>query len=266
MPITLVYGIAVLVAGMVGYLIGILAARSQKSDGSQPEAAAAAPETRVEEAPAAPPEKPTPVDEKIAAAEPVSGEHTALRVSVSKALQWKVELDGVILKAGETALSADQRQRLVNILLQVRPWLEAKPAPGPVSPLENLSTPAAPAAQPPVSGSPAPLRSVTPPTAPPAAPKRLTIAGGLASALQTELGGKKPAPLPSIVGMIDDILQKNIASTPLGSRQIRLEEGGLGEVVVWIGQQKYPLEQVPDAEVKAAIQQAIAEFNSPAKP
>jgi hypothetical protein len=74
----------------------------------------------------------------------------------------------------------------------------------------------------------------------------------------------EPAPgLLSIVAMIDEILQKKIAGTPLGLRQIHLEEGALGEVIINIGASRYTdFENVPDAEIRAVIQASIDEFNN----
>lgn len=242
MSLTTIYAIAVFLAGIIGYFIGLLAARQR--------AASAETETTP------PPEPPAPAETIAPPPAPVeSDEHVALQVSINKALQWKVQLDDLTLRPGETILSAEQRQRLVNILLQVRPWLESKS----LAPEETAAPAVKPtsAAEQPLSAKP------TPPVAP--APVRPTILGGLATAIEKEMLGKKAAPLPSIVEMIDAILQKNLAGTPLEARKIRLEEGQLGEVLVWVGIKKYALNDVPDDEVKAAIQQAIAEFNSPGK-
>ena len=71
-----------------------------------------------------------------------------------------------------------------------------------------------------------------------------------------------PSGLVSVISLIDSVLQKQLAGTPLASRQIRMEEGPKGEVLVYVGAARYSgIDSVPDPEIVAAIKQAIAEFN-----
>ena len=61
--------------------------------------------------------------------------------------------------------------------------------------------------------------------------------------------------------MIDDVLQKKLETSPLAARNIRLEEGSSGEVVVFVDKESYGgVDAVPYDDVKAIIRAAIAEF------
>lgn len=154
-----------------------------------------------------------------------------------------LDLDGTRVNA--TSLSSDQRKRLIDLVSMIRPWLEGKPAAVP-----TLTTP--PPLSKPISVSvqpPAPPAQPTPP--PQSAPKFSTIA-------------KEDRPLTaanSIVGQIDSILQMRLSGTPLAERGVFLAQSPEGGVIVYIGLTKYMgVDEVPDAEVKAAIRAAIAEW------
>jgi hypothetical protein len=168
-------------------------------------------------------------------------EHTVLKVTVNLALKWHVELDGVRVEPEN--LTAEQRTRLVNTVVQIRPWIDAKPAPSP-------------APQPPAPRlAPVSMASANAPTIP---PPRVDIARGVRTLIQNEV--KKPeAPPMSIVAMIDDVLQKQLAGTPLEEKGIHLEEGAVGEVIVLVGKEYYPgIDAVPDPEIRGVIRTAIA--------
>lgn len=65
----------------------------------------------------------------------------------------------------------------------------------------------------------------------------------------------------SIAAQIDVILQARLANTPLAERGIRLEELPGQGMVVMVGDEKYTdLELVPDQQVRAAIAEAVAEW------
>jgi len=72
----------------------------------------------------------------------------------------------------------------------------------------------------------------------------------------------KPAAAPlSIAAQIDAILQARLASTPLAGRGICLEELPGQGMVVMVGDEKYTdLTLVPDQQVRAAIADAVAEW------
>jgi hypothetical protein len=65
----------------------------------------------------------------------------------------------------------------------------------------------------------------------------------------------------SIVGQIDEILQRRIAETPLAEKNIRLVESPRG-VIVMIGLDKFEgPEKIPDLDVRTAIRGAVEEYN-----
>jgi hypothetical protein len=67
----------------------------------------------------------------------------------------------------------------------------------------------------------------------------------------------------SIASQIDDILQEQIAGTPLEERKIKLTEVPSLGVVVRIGIDQYQgIESIPDPEVKAAIKRAVQTWES----
>ena len=64
-----------------------------------------------------------------------------------------------------------------------------------------------------------------------------------------------------MVGQIDAILQTKLAGTSLASRGIRLAEALHGGALVFVGSNQYSgVADVPDAEVQAAIREAIKEW------
>jgi hypothetical protein len=74
---------------------------------------------------------------------------------------------------------------------------------------------------------------------------------------------RKVEPKPkTIVGMIDDVLQKKLVTSPLQGRKIKLEDGLHGEVVVLVDADRYVgVDQVPDPQVQAIIRESIAEWD-----
>lgn len=166
-----------------------------------------------------------------------------------------LDLDG--MRVNPSALTLDQRKRLIEMLNAMRPWLEGKTAPTPV-----------PAAAPPPKPAPvAETRQSTP--TPVASPPPQPIAQPQASASKPMPTTKKkksegPEPAPtSIVGQINLILQERIVNTPLATKGVSLMESLTGGVNVYVGIQRYEaIDDVPDEEVKAAIRAAIAEWEN----
>jgi len=155
-----------------------------------------------------------------------------------------LELDGIRLET--SALSPDQRKRLIDLLTLIRPWLEGKPAAAPSMTVQP----------PPAAPKPAPVRPAASPP-PPVLPTQ--PAAAKSSALPKE--DRPSAPASSIVGQIDSILQARIAGTPIEERGVFLTQSPEGGVVVYIGLSKYMgVDEVPDEEIKAAIRAAIAEW------
>lgn len=157
-----------------------------------------------------------------------------------------LDLDGK--RVNSTALNAEQRKRLIEMLNVIRPWLEGKPAsvPAPTNPPQPKSpvSRATSAPTPLIQSQPTPATQPTPST-----PRKKD---------------DEPEAVPtSIVGQINMVLQKNIANTPLASRGISLMESVTGGVNVYIGVQHYEgIDEVPDEEIKAAIRAAIKEWEN----
>ena len=156
-----------------------------------------------------------------------------------------LELDGV--RMNTSALTAEQRKRLIDMLTAIRPWLEGKPASPP---------PTVPSQPAPVT-APQAVSSAPPPGPVPAA----SAARPTPTAKRRE---EEPEALPtSIVGQINMVLQARIAHTPLATPGIVLLESPTGGVNVYIGVEKYEgVDAVPNEEVKAAIRAAIAEWET----
>jgi hypothetical protein len=149
-----------------------------------------------------------------------------------------------------SGLTLEQHQRLIQLMVVMRPWVEAKS--------HATGSPSA-------SGGPEALASsmtgpssgVTPGTA---LGSRGSLSAGMPGPAAT------PAPVDpgtptSMVAQIDAILQARLQGTELASRGIRLAESLDGGVLVFVGQRSYPgVSDVPDVEVQAAIRAAISEW------
>jgi hypothetical protein len=148
-----------------------------------------------------------------------------------------LDLDGV--RVDTSALSTDQRKRLVELIMLTRPWLKEETAAAPMT-----TTPPLPPQ--PASAPAQPATSTLPPIRPPA---------------PAEKDDRPSAPATSIVGQIDAILQTRIAGTPLEQRRVFLSQSSEGGVIVHVGFDQYKgVDEVPDAEIKSAIRAAIAEW------
>jgi hypothetical protein len=141
-------------------------------------------------------------------------------------------------------LSPEQYQRLLALVLDLRPWLET-------------TQPAAPKPEPTLP----PLRPATPPPA---------------AALPAVKQGKKNAPidekaepapvLESIIQQIDKVLQEKLATSPFKERGIQLVEGPGGIAIVKDGINNYEgLDAIPDPDVKELIRQSVADWEKGAK-
>jgi len=148
-----------------------------------------------------------------------------------------LEMDGERLE-NKAALQAGQKAKLLKMVLELRPWLEATPPPAPRPQVQEAPSPA----KKPISRPS--ILSPRPPTA------------------EKKTDEDKPlVSLKSIVEQIDDVLQEKMASTIFIDQQIHLKEGPGGEVMVQMGTQKYTgVEAVPNPEIQALIRQAVAEW------
>ena len=162
----------------------------------------------------------------------VKVETDLLRISLEPTGSLRFLLEGKRLESPQD-VTPEQRGLLVQLLLQLRPWVEGKtgasPKPQPASAIKTPSqaTPDEPASTEPAVAEPEP-----------------------------------PAVDPnSMVGQIDDLLQKRIAGTPLAVKGVRLQDSSTGGVIFWVGVQHYDnVEAIPDPEAVAAIRAAIAEW------
>ncbi len=156
-----------------------------------------------------------------------------------------LDLDGT--RVNTSALTTDQRKRLIEMLNTMRPWLEGKPAPAPA---QMPPPPAKPVVASASIASPPPQPVALAPTP---APK--------AAAPSKKKDEELEAAPTSIVGQINLILQARIINTPLASKGVSLMESVTGGVNVYIGIQRYEaIDDIPDEEVKSAIRAAIAEW------
>ncbi|MDQ3005185.1 MAG: hypothetical protein M3R47_07350 [Chloroflexota bacterium] len=157
--------------------------------------------------------------------------------------QFTLDLDGT--RVNVSAFSVDQRKRLIEMLNLMRPWLEGKPVltPPPPAPMSVADT---------RQGAPVAVAPPTPSLTPrPAAPKERAA----------PKDDRPVAPATSIVGQIDAILQERLAGTALEDRGVFLAQSPDGSVNVYVGLTRYGgIDDVPDAEIKAAIRAAISEW------
>jgi hypothetical protein len=185
------------------------------------------------------------------------GEHIALMVTIDKALKWHLELDGVRIE-DINAINSEQRQRLVNIIVQMRPWLDG------TTPTQT----AAPviAAPPPTPELPPtkPLNALPPAQPAPAAskaPLKIDPLRGFRCLLNNDIKAPGEQKNLSIVAMIDEVLQAKLVGTSLMNRAIRLEDSPQGEVIVCVDAQRYMgVDAVPESEIRDIIKAAIAEW------
>jgi hypothetical protein len=189
-----------LVVLIIGYLIGLLEASLKGPKKEKPPAGPSK-------------DKPFPSPD---------GEIEVLRAWRTSAGKLGLEMDGQRIE-GKEMLQPEQRRRLVNLLLDLRPWLETAPDSSPVQTIQERP------AKPPIPTT----------TAKPAVEQPAVAAF-------------------SIVAQIDEILQDRLVGTPLAGRGIQLQESPEGGVIVWVGLQRFEgIDAVPDPEVKTAIRQAV---------
>lgn len=233
--VTIVVGlIALIVGGGLGYLGAILENRLNKAldDGR---------------------EVTDPNDPDYETHKPVLNvdEHDVLKITVDPMLRWRLTLDGASLEPD--GLTAEQRARLVNVIVQIRPWIDGKTAPAPYIPPAPIAVPA-----PAFPDAPIGLQAL-----PPTPTLRVDVRRGFRSLLESDV--KKPEPLleNNIIRLIDEVLQKKLESSQLLAKRIRIEAGKQGEVVVFVGASRYiGIDSVPDPDIRAIIEESIKEWNS----
>jgi hypothetical protein len=197
------------------------------------------------------------------------GESTVMKVTIDQGLKWHVELDGTRLE-NPAALTPEQRQRVVTTVVQIRPWIDGKvaaqtpaaaSAPAPARPAANPVPAPQPTAQTPPPPIPVSTPSVAQPSTPSVAPVKADLGSSLRGLIKTDAKPAAAIKPPSIVTMIDNVLQTKIPGSKFAGMGVRLEEGSFGEVVVYVGTNRYPgIDAVPDPEVQALIRSAIADW------
>lgn len=145
-----------------------------------------------------------------------------------------LELEGETF-SNKDKLAPEKRRLLVDLLVEVRPWLETQG-----------STPAPSVAE----KKPEPIRT-----------EAQTATAKLPPA---SIVSPKITPVPSdesIVSQINTVLQNRLVSSPLANQGIRLQESPSGGVCVYIGLNKYDgIDAVPDPEIQTFIRKAVAEW------
>jgi hypothetical protein len=187
-----------------------------------------------------------------------------LRIKNEKG-SFALDLDGE--RVYPASLSADQRRRLIEMLNIMRPWLEGRSAPAAPS---SIRTPA-----PPPSTRPTTLderlntfggtsTESKPAASQPISPPSTQTPGPPAARPSTIAKEDRPVtPANSIVSQIDTILQDRLAGTHLEERGIFLAQSPERGVIVYVGLTRYNgIDELPDAEIKAAIRAAIAEWEN----
>ena len=144
-------------------------------------------------------------------------------------------MDGTRLN-DKAALQPGQYQRLLNLVLDLRPWLESgQPA---TTKSESTQQPLRP-----TTAAPAEFQ-------PPVQAKKKIGAPA----------GTMPVP-ESIIQQIDKVLQARLATSAFKDRDIQLIEGPGGIVIVKDGINRYEgLDGIPDPEIKTLIRQAVADW------
>lgn len=150
--------------------------------------------------------------------------------------QLWLEVDGKRFERKEE-LPEQLKKALAKLVLELHSWLDL--------PL-STSIPAGSASQtssaPTVLPTTVPMRPIS--VQPPPAPK-VDVSPGL----------------KSIVQQIDDILQEKLSRSPFAGRKIRLTEGLHGVVLVEVDNHVFEgIDAVSDAEIRALIRQAVAEW------
>jgi len=162
-------------------------------------------------------------------------------------------------------LTEAQHAHLIRVILSLRQWMGYNPAAA-----EPEPTPQRAAAAPQARGAPG---EEAPPNISPvtAFAESLPKPVGYMDALRSnpfkrpQIASPKTAEEArpkSIVEQIDEILQTQIASTPLTARAVALKELPSGGMVIFIGRQQYEgVDAIPDPEIKAAIKRAAQTWN-----
>jgi hypothetical protein len=149
-----------------------------------------------------------------------------------------LDMDGRRIESKE-ALQPEQAQRLLGLVLDLRPWLDTnRPALTPQPAGQSMPEPAAPVQPDKINNVSAPAGEVTKPV----------------------------VALESIIEQIDKVLQKKLSASAFKERGIRLMEGPGGIVMVKDGLNKFEgIDNVPDPEIRTLIRLSVTEWEKSAK-
>lgn len=164
-----------------------------------------------------------------------------LRLSQNDDGNLRLELDNQPVDT--SAMTSDQRSRMIDLLTVMRPWLEGKSAEAPAT-----------------SSPPRPKPDHPQGTKPDSRPASESASRPVPPFVEEDKD-EEPVGSQSMVMQIDSILHTRLAGTPLEEKGIRLQESIQGGVLVWVGMEKFKsIDDVPDNEIKKAIRAAIAEW------
>ncbi|HUG35151.1 MAG TPA: hypothetical protein VMJ90_10305 [Anaerolineales bacterium] len=182
----------------------------------------------------------------LATAKPVTVDDPGLLRIRNENGNLTLDLDGT--RVDTSALSAEHRKRLVELLTVIRPWLEGRATPAAAP---SITSPPPPSSPRPASVQPAVHPPPSTPLSQPVAAKSPVIA----------IEDRPSTPANSIVAQIDSILQTRITGTSIEERGVFLAQSPDGGVMVYVGLKKYMgVDEVPDEEIKSAIRDAITEW------
>lgn len=210
--------IGVLVAvWLVGYLLGLLEAALKENSGKD------APQKTSLDASV----KETENEKTHNKAAPMEPEVVAIYERLSGA--YRVRVDGKMIEYPDN-LQPEERERLLSVLVKMRPWVEKPKEAEPLSAEEDAET--------------------------------------VSSLAKLDEGEKVDEALEEIAfrdlsmrGQIDYILQKKLNGHPLEEQGIRLKSSLSGGLIFQIGLEEYEwLDEIPDPAVKEIIQEAISEW------
>lgn len=246
-PLLALIGIA-LAAMFFGYGFGLFEGRGQGYKRRQKEEASDPALRPV--APPAPVPPPAPAPEPARLPQP---DNVLLKLDLDDQNQPCLAMDGQLVDTSQ--MSPQQRKRLIDLMVMMRPWIES----GPVA---SAQAQAVPAPEPPPAGMTAAAQRATVPPFDSQPVTRTT--GPLKLGTGPLTPPEPPASTPTtMVGQIDAILQTRLIGTPLATRGVRLVESAQGGAMVVVGLKRYAgVGDVPDPEVQAAIRAAIAEWEN----
>jgi len=211
--------IGVLVAvWLVGYLLGLLEAALKKGD----------PKDDAKTAVLAREKKDGENEPRVKeAASPLETEVVAIYERISGA--FKVRLDGKMIEYADN-LKPEERERLLSILVKMRPWVEKPKKAETHSAGQDIET--------------------TP----------TTVKLGESKKVEKALDEMTFHDL-SMREQIDYLLQKKLGGHPLEGRGIRIHSSSSGGVVFQAGLEEYEwLDEIPDPAIREIIQAAITEW------